>query len=51
MKLKHLQILGDDVSGGAGLLVAQQLVVGFDDVRQLVSQIVLQKCFVNLSIS
>ena len=49
MELEHLQILGDDVRRSAGLLVPQQLVVGLDDVGQLVSQIVLEKKYVNIN--
>ena len=41
--LQHLRIFGDDVCGGAVLLVSTQLVVGLDNVRQLVRQIVLAK--------
>ena len=36
VELQHLQVLRDDVGSGTGLLIAQQLVVGFDDVRQFV---------------
>ena len=41
VKLQHLQVFGDDVSGRARLLVTHQLVVRLDDVGQLVGQIVL----------
>jgi len=43
MELQHLKVFGDDVSRSAGLLVAHQLVVGLDDVRELVCQIVLKR--------
>ena len=40
--LQHLRVLSDDVSRRSVLLVPLQLVVGFDDIRQFVRQIVLQ---------
>ena len=41
VELQHLDVLVDDVRRRAGLLVALQLVVGLDDVGQLVRQVVL----------
>ena len=41
MELQHLHVLTEDVRGGARLLVPQELVVGLEDVRELVGQIVL----------
>lgn len=41
MELQHLDVLLDDVGGGSVLLVANQLLVGLDDVGQLVGQVVL----------
>lgn len=43
MELQHLEVLCDDVGRGSGLLVPQQLVVGLDDVSQLVGDIVLRE--------
>ena len=42
VELEHLRVLGDDVGRRAVLLVALQLVVRLDDVRQFVGQVVLQ---------
>lgn len=41
MKLKQFDILSDDVSRRTTLLISSQLVVDFDDVSQLVGQVVL----------
>lgn len=41
MKLKQFDILSDDVSRRTALLISSQLVVDFDDVSQLVGQVVL----------
>ena len=41
MELQHLDVLLEDVRRRAGLLVPQQLVVGLDDVGELVGEIVL----------
>ena len=43
MELQHLEVLCDDVGRGSGLLVPQQLVVGLDDVSQLVGDVVLRE--------
>ena len=43
MELQHLEVLCDDVGRSSGLLVPQQLVVGLDDVSQLVGDIVLKE--------
>lgn len=43
VELQHLEVLCDDVGRGSGLLVPQQLVVGLDDVSQLVGDIVLRE--------
>ena len=43
VELQHLEVLCDDVGRGSGLLVPQQLVVGLDDVSQLVGDIVLKE--------
>ena len=41
VELKHLDVLQDDVGGRPLLLVPDQLVVGLQDVRQLVGQVIL----------
>ena len=41
VELQHLDILLEDVRSRASLLVPQQLVVGLDDVGELVGEIVL----------
>lgn len=43
MKLKQFDILSDDVSRRTTLLISSQLVVDFDNVSQLVGQVVLLK--------
>ena len=42
VELQHLRVLGDDVGGRAILLVPFELIVGLDDVRQLVGQVILE---------
>jgi len=42
VELQHLRVLGDDVGGRAILLIPFELIVGLDDVRQLVGQVILE---------
>ncbi len=42
VKLQHLQVLRNNVRCRASLLVTQQLVIGLQNVGQLVSKIVLE---------
>lgn len=41
MKLKQFDILGDNMSRSSTLLISPQLVVDFDNVGKLVSQVIL----------
>ena len=43
VELKHARVFGDDMGGGAVQFVLFQLLIGFDDVCQFVSEIVLLK--------
>lgn len=56
MKLEHLDVFLYDVRGGSILLIANQLLVGLDNIRQFVCQIILkrekkQRCYTSLSLS
>lgn len=41
MELQHLEVLQYDMKGSAVLLIPSKLLVGFDDVTQFTSQIIL----------
>ncbi len=41
MELKHLDVLLNDVRGSSVLLVSDELLVGFDNVSQFMSEIIL----------
>lgn len=41
MELQHLDIFLNDVRGCSVLFISDQLLVGFDNVRQFVSEIIL----------
>ena len=43
MKLEHFDVFLDDVGGRSILLVSDQLLVGLDNVGQLVCQVILEE--------